>query len=369
VLGSASAAGVRATAITAGQYHTCAVVSGGGVRCWGSNLDGELGDGTKKDRSKPVQVRGLTNGIRAVSAGSDHTCAVADTGAVKCWGSNGSGALGDGTTKDHRTPVAVRGLSGVTAIAAADNELGPAFTCALAGGAVKCWGDNSHGQLGDGSRTSRSKPAGVSGLGSGVSGVAAAGFHGCAIAAGGGARCWGDDKYGQLGDGGRSSVRLTPVPVRGLSSGVRALAEGQSHTCALLVGGGVKCWGRRGAIGDGTSANRYSPVDVSGLTSGVKAIAAGGSHTCALLNDGGVKCWGLNLDGELGDGTRKARSKPVDVVGLSSGVTAIAAGGSHTCALLSSGGVKCWGEAEFGQLGDGSSAGRKLKPVDVVALG
>ena len=352
------------TAIAAGVYHTCALTGGGGVKCWGWNRYGQLGDGTTTQHSTPVDAVGLTSGVTAIAGGGYHTCALTTGGAVKCWGDNGSGQLGDGTTTQRSTPVDVVGLtSGVTAIAA-----GGWHTCALVGsGGVTCWGRNWDGQLGDGTTADRSTPVDVVGLTSGVTAVAAGGSHTCALTAGGGVKCWGWNRYGQLGDG-TTTQRSTPVDVVGLTSGVTAIAAGWSHTCALTAGGGVTCWGANsGQLGDGTTTDRSTPVDVVGLTSGVTAIAAGGSHTCALTASGGVTCWGNNWRGQLGDGTTTDRSTPVDVVGLTSGVTAIAAGGSHTCALTASGGVTCWGNNWRGQLGDGTTTDRST-PVDVVGL-
>ncbi|GIV99472.1 MAG: hypothetical protein KatS3mg058_0876 [Roseiflexus sp.] len=202
----------------------------------------------------------------------------------------------------------------------------------------------------------------------GVTAIAAGDFHTCALTSSGGVRCWGDNSSGQLGDGTTTS-RSTPVPVSGLPSGVTAIAAGDFHTCALTSSGGVRCWGANssGQLGDGTTTARSTPVAVSGLASGVTAIAAGEEHTCALTSSGGVRCWGANSDGQLGDGTTTARSTPVAVSGLASGVTAIAAGEEHTCALTSSGGVWCWGGNSSGQLGDGRPLYRTT-PVYVVVV-
>jgi alpha-tubulin suppressor-like RCC1 family protein len=343
-----------ATAIVAGSEHTCALTAAGGAKCWGSNYWGQLGDGTTTDRHTPVDVSGLTSGVSAIAAGYLHTCALSASGGVKCWGDNASGQLGDGTTTDRHTPVDVSGLaSGVSAIAAGGNH-----TCALtAAGGVKCWGFNEYGQLGDGTTTERNTPVGVSGLASGVSAIAAGLYHTCALTASGGVKCWGASSF-------------IPVDVPGLASGVSAITAGEQHTCALTAAGGVKCWGwnRYGQLGDGTTTDRSTPVNVSGLVSGVSAIAARGNHTCALTAAGGVKCWGRNRYGQLDDGTTTDRHTPVDGSGLASGVSAIAAGEQHTCALTASGRVKCWGRNRFGQLGDGTTTNRPT-PVGVVGFG
>jgi alpha-tubulin suppressor-like RCC1 family protein len=188
-----------------------------------------------------------------------------------------------------------------------------------------------------------------------------------------------------VGDGSSFTRRTTPVDVSGLTSGVEAMSAGALHTCALTTAHGVKCWGLNafGELGDGTGSKQITPVDVSGLTSGVASVSAGGYHTCAVTTEGAVKCWGLNDDGEVGDGTTLPRKTPVDVSGLGSGVAAVSAGGGipasgdeHTCALMTAGGVKCWGYDGYGQLGDGTQGTPDLgcnyncrtTPVDVVGM-
>jgi alpha-tubulin suppressor-like RCC1 family protein len=331
-------------------------------------------------------VSGL-KGVIAIAAGLNHNAALLSDGTVECWGDNTFAALGDGTSTGPETcangnpcamtPVPVSGLTGATAVTA-----GLGHACALlSGGTVECWGYNEYGELGDGMSkgpqtcvvgSCSTTPVAVSGL-SGVTAIAAGYDHTCALLPGGTVACWGDSEQGELGDGAAGpgtctamqACSTTPVAVSGLS-GVTAIAAGGKHTCALLSGGTVKCWGDNdyGELGDGTIDQSATPVAVSGLT-GAIAIAAGAEQTCALLSDGTVVCWGDNSYGELGDGTWTGPQNckyypcsmtPAPVTGLTA-VTAIAAGGLQTCALLSGGDVECWGANTQGQLGDDTSAG------------
>jgi alpha-tubulin suppressor-like RCC1 family protein len=289
-----------ATLVVAGYSHNCIITANGGVKCWGGNGNGQLGNGTNGDRDRPVEVIGLAagSGVTALATGDSHTCAVTAGGGVKCWGSNSSGQLGDGTLTDRSAPVQVTGLpsgSGVTALAA-----GGAHTCALTpGGGVKCWGANGSGQLGDWTFIEKSAPAEVSGLptGSGVLALAAGGAHTCVVTAGGGVVCWGLNRSGQLGNG-TNANSSTLVGVSGIPAGseVKALAAGLYHTCALTARGTVKCWGSGGLgqLGNGPRADNNTPEGVSMFPpgSGVAGLAAGGDHTCALTAGGSVKCWG-----------------------------------------------------------------------------
>jgi alpha-tubulin suppressor-like RCC1 family protein len=349
------------TQVAAGSSHTCALTTAGAVECWGLNGNGQLGNGSTINATTPTAVNGLT-GIATIAAGGEHTCALTTQGFVKCWGRNGNGELGDFTTNDRTTPVASGGLVGVAAIAA-----GSYHTCVLTtGGAVDCWGLNSDGQLGDGTHTSKTTAVPVSGLSGGVVAIAAGSFHTCALTAAGTVYCWGYNVDGRLGDG-TTTERTAPVAVSGLSN-VAAIAAGNGHTCALTRTDTVKCWGSNasGQLGNGNTTNSLTPVAVSGL-SNVAAIAAGSGHACALGTTGGLKCWGANGSGQLGNGGTANATVPAAVSGSASGIAAIAAGGSHTCALDATGGLKCWGYNAYGQIGDASVV-NKAAPVPVSGL-
>ncbi|MBI2060142.1 MAG: fibronectin type III domain-containing protein [Nitrospirae bacterium] len=340
--------------------HSCSLLADGSVSCWGINTYGQLGDGTTVNKLTPVAVSGLSTAL-AVSGGDSHTCALLSDGTVKCWGYNFYGGLGDGSTAHRSTPVVVNSLSGAVAVAG-----GGSYTCSLlSDGTVKCWGYNNSGQLGDGTTVGKLTPVAVSSL-SGAVAVAGGGTHTCSLLSEGTVKCWGYNNSGQLGDG-TTVYKSTPVAVSSLS-GALVVAEGTSHTCSLLSDGTVKCWGYNvsGQLGDGTTADKSTPVAASSL-SGVVAVAGGNNHTCSLLADGKVKCWGRNDFGQLGDGTTMNKSTPVTASSLS-GAVAVSGGVYHTCSLLSEGTVKCWGGNGYGQLGDGTLVS-KSTPVTVPITG
>ncbi len=295
----------------------------------------------------------------AVGAGSWHSCAIV-RGSVKCWGDNSAGQLGNASFDNSLAPVEVQGLSAdVSAFG-----IGALHSCAVIGGGVRCWGKNESGQIGDGSLVNARSPVSVTGLSSGATAVCAGGRHSCAVV-NGGVQCWGANNAGQLGDGTHVSAS-TPVVVHGLTAGVTAISCGGvwstlgSFTCAL-VNGGVQCWGSNlnGRLGDGTTVERQIPVQVQGLTSGVTDIAAGSTHSCAVVN-GGVQCWGQSVLSDPGT------LIPAPVVGLGTGATAVSGGRFMTCAVVAHA-AKCWGSNTTFQLGDGTSQDSS-EPVQVLGL-
>ncbi len=346
--------------LAAGQYHSVALKSDGNVVTWGGNGSGQLGDGTTTNHSSPMAVPGLTD-VVAVAAGRHHTVALKSDGTVWAWGNNYYGQLGDGTTTYRSSPQMVPGISGVMAIAA-----GMYHTVAVkSDGTVMAWGNNGQGQLGDGTTTNHSSPVVVPGL-SGVVAAAAGRYHTIALKSDGTVLTWGYNIYGQLGDG-TTTQRNSPQMVFALSS-VVAVAAGDYHTVALKSDGTVTTWGENGngQLGDGTFTDRLSPVTVSGL-GGVVKVAAGWGHTAASRSDGTVLTWGNNSQGQLGNGTMTSSFNPVMVPGLS-GVTSLAAGTYYTVALKLDGTMVAWGDNSYGQLGDGTTVGR-LRPVGVLGFG
>jgi alpha-tubulin suppressor-like RCC1 family protein len=327
--------GRTAQAISVGDYHTCAILDNGSVRCWGYGRDGRLGYGNASnvgDRQTPGSVGPVDLGpgrtAKAISAGGAHTCAILDNGSVLCWGYNGQGQLGYGNTSsvgDRQTPGSVGPVDLGAGRTAAAISAGAAHTCAiLDSGSVLCWGFGNFGQLGSGNRsnvgdTRTPGSVGPVNLGSGRTAVAisAGGEHTCVVLDDGSVRCWGYNGLGQLGYGNITNAggtpdttpdQLGPVDL-GAGRSALAITAGQLHTCALLDNHAVRCWGfgnngRLGygnttSVGDFQSPGAAGPVDL-GVGRTAVAITAGQSHTCARLDDGAVRCWGAGANGRLG---------------------------------------------------------------------
>jgi alpha-tubulin suppressor-like RCC1 family protein len=350
--------------LAAGAQHTCVLLSNGGIRCWGANTFGQLGDGTNTARPSPASADVIT-GAQAVATSGHHTCALLQSGGVRCWGLNSGGQLGDGTTSNRSSPGATDVLGGVRALAASSSH-----TCALmASAGVRCWGGNAAGQLGDGTTTTRVTPPSTDVLGD-VRAVAVGNNHTCAVMNAGGVRCWGYNTTGQLGRADIETSEITSPPATDVLGAAADVDASLSHTCALLQSGGVRCWGSNGygELGDGTRVGRTTPTPADVIVDAM-AVAVGGLHTCALLRSGGVRCWGLNRYGQIGDGTSgldaDVLSPPAtDVV---AGAVAVSLGDLHTCALLATGRVRCWGAGATGALGNGNTTDQPL-PVDVLGL-
>jgi cysteine-rich repeat protein len=370
-----------ASRLAAGYSHTCALLEGGGVRCWGANWSGQLGyghtdaigDDETPDSVAPVDVGGR---VVEIAAGAWHTCALLEDGGVRCWGANRGGQLGYGHTDaigDDETPGSVSPVDvggRVVEIAA-----GFMHTCALReDGAVRCWGVNWDGQLGYGHTRligDDETPGSVSpvDVGGRAVEIAAGAWHTCALLEDGAVRCWGENDVGELGYGHWYQVGDDEAPASAgdvnVGGRVVALAAGASYTCALLEDGAVRCWGGNwhGRLGYGPVSNIGDdevPASAGDVEVGARAVdlVAGGEHTCALLEDGAVRCWGGNWEGQLGLGHENTigdselpTSEPVVDVG--GHAVEIAAGEQHTCALLEGGAVRCWGSNGAGQLGYG----------------
>lgn len=364
-----------------GRLHGCAVMSDGTVRCWGFDRSGQIGDGTTGDdvdqRPVPRQVVGLTGAVE-VAVGGDHTCARRSDGTVRCWGSGAHAQLGNGSFGEFlisSVPVTVTGLSDAVSISA-----GGIHTCAVRStGGVVCWGGNGNGQLGDGTTGNadrvRTTPVAVSGI-FGATKVAASDSASCALLVGGSVACWGWGAFGQLGDGTKGDAdhnRLTPVSAIGLT-GVTDLAGGTDHMCASNAGGSVRCWGYngRGQVGTGaTDTKALVPTLVPSLDDAV-GVAAGVAHSCIRRANGVVGCWGDAQNGQIGDGAEGdangQRLIPTAASGIGS-ATVLDAGGRTTCAIVSPSTVRCWGDDSFGQLGNGRAVGDPTESLLPIVVG
>jgi len=302
-------------ALSSGALHTCALLPSGALRCWGLNDRGQLGDGSSIDRDQAVAVSGMPERARQVSAGGQHSCAVAISGRVYCWGSNASRQLGNLAIGDRLAPAAVDPQA-FSAIAVA---AGGQHSCALArSGEVFCWGGNSNGQTGDpGPLPTTVQPRRVEGLGGPAVGLAAGNRHSCALLASGAIDCWGDNFGGQLGSGSLANpTRAAPVQVAGLDDArTLGLGAGSDSSCAARSGGELHCWGAHvGGICATISVQRFSPERLQGLADAALQVRHGADHGCALLETGRLHCWGNFLDGRLGVGEDRAVFLPQQII-------------------------------------------------------
>jgi len=390
-----------ATQVATGYYHSCAILVNRQLRCWGWNGDGGLGNDSPTDQFNTAVVvqnvagTGPLQNVIQVVAGDYHTCALISNGQVRCWGDGDYGQNGNGVFADRLRPVVVRNatntgpLQNVTQISAE-----PYGACALlVNDEVRCWGENDYGQLGnDNTPTNSALPVAVHGLGgvgrlTGVASLGGGFDNNCAVLNNGQARCWGYNGGGSgptiLGNG--SNVDTAhPVVVKNLAgggplTGVTQISHGGHHGCVRLANGQARCWGvnDEGELGDGTLTDRDLPVAVKraggGALTGVVRIYAASNNTCAQVVGGQVRCWGDDTYAQLGDGTIEmptVRKLPAPVRnggnnGNLTGVTQMDDQSYHSCARRSNGEVVCWGFGADGELGNGADVNEPL-PVKVL---
>ncbi len=346
--------------VSAGRSHTCGLTTDNRAYCWGSNDQGQLGDGTTTQRLRPVPVGG-GHQFRQVIAGATNSCGLTMDNKAYCWGGNSFGELGDGTTTRRRTPVAVVG-----GLKFHQLDADGSYTCGVSYSDRRayCWGRNEYGHLGDGTTNNRTRPVPVAGMRQFLQ-VHAGNSHTCGIGyLDNRAYCWGRNHQGQLGDG-TDAQRLTPVAVLGGHS-FRQVSAGGGHTCAVTNGDLAYCWGWNafGQSGDGsTIAKRFRPKAVAGGLN-FRDVSAGENHSCGRTTLNRAYCWGENFGGQLGDGTGFGTSStPVAVAG-GKRFRQVDGGGSHTCGKTPTDVAYCWGFNGQGQIGDGTTDTRD-SPVAV----
>ena len=345
--------------VSAGGYHTCGVATDGRAWCWGLNRDGELGDGTTRNRGLPVLVRTSLR-FTQISAGTFHTCALTTGDRVFCWGFGGDGQLGTGAPAVQLKPVAVAGTRRYR-----DVRAGYRSTCAVTTSRVAfCWGDNSTAQLGDGTRTRRLRPTRVAG-GLTFDRVVAGTDHACGLATDDRVYCWGNNNYGQTNDF-SAGVTLRPSLVDASPGPYRQASAGDQHGCVVTLGKVAWCWGRSfdGEVGGGSRGVFFGLLEVAGNLRFL-GVSPGGAHTCGVTADNLAYCWGNNSLGQLGSLTGGADRLSPTLVAGGLHFRSLHAGIGHTCGVTTSGRAYCWGANAEGQLGNGHTGTGSSVPVPI----
>lgn len=355
------------TQVSAGGSHTCGLRASGRLFCWGSDANGQLGDGgTNTNQPAPVQVAGGATNWATVEAGNDHTCALKTTGRLFCWGADFGGQLGDGAPiQDQDQPVQVAGgATDWTALSAGGDH-----NCARKTGRLFCWGQDFFGQIGDGgANLDQLEPVRIGSATNWV-GVDPGYRHTCARRATGRIYCWGSDSNGQLGNGGPNTERSAPVQIAGGATNWASIDSGSYHSCARKNSGRLYCWGddREGELGDGPPNTEHAaPVQVAGGATNWTAVSGGYAHTCARRATGRIYCWGDDESGQLGDSVANTdHDEPVQVAGGATNWTAVDGGWDQSCARKANGRLYCWGDDFYGQLGNGAPNADRARPVQV----
>jgi alpha-tubulin suppressor-like RCC1 family protein len=343
-------------AITSGGMHSCALIKGA-VYCWGYNDSGQIGDGTAITRSSATLVSDLDN-VVAISAGGYHTCAVLNNGNVKCWGRNSSWQLGDGTNTLRNTPTDVKNLNGkAVAISAGDEH-----TCALMENReVKCWGKNLYGRLGIDSFARIGKtPETVKNL-EGVVMISAGYEHTCALTSVGAVKCWGHNGFGAIGGNTDKNAKI-PIDVVNLDTNILSITTGFGATYALDKNGNIKYWGWLNA-----QLQNTTPEYIEGFDENAIDVAAGTGYVCILTNEGAIQCLGENEYGQLGNGTTRPTYRATNVTKLPGKAIKISVGAIYACALVDNGDILCWGDNSVGQLGN-IAAEYSTEPIPVIGF-
>jgi alpha-tubulin suppressor-like RCC1 family protein len=359
---------LRPATLASGNLHNCAITSSKGVRCWGSNDKGQLGNGNSSPQTGAVDVLGIGGadpGAVSVALGADSSCALLTNGTIKCWGDGGAGRLGNGQTTPSATPVLVTGITTATAVVQQAYHV-----CALLSDtSVKCWGSNG-GRLANGSVPDSAVPVAVPSS-TGTVSLGVGWGHTCLVAASGGVRCSGTyNNWGQIGDG-TNATRLSLVDVLvGVDAAFAdaALVGTSSYTtCTITKTGKLRCWGNNqsGSLANGaadSAVHGYVGPELAGLNDVVQV--QGSSAMCALVKSGQVYCWGA---GAIGDGTSTPHYAPTAVTNLADAIE-ISANNAHACARRVDGTIWCWGDNTYRQLGDGTVTSPRLTPVKVTVF-